>query len=207
MVFTHKDIDLGDVQQTPNLSGVCIMGRSNTVKKGEVVIRHSPLFVVLCVIFAILCVVAAVANVMSLLEGLASVGDALPRLVAAAFAIFGVPFFGFYALKPLAIVSAEGLSIPYGLKRKYEFISWHNIRKIEEVEQEVGIGASSTTVTHLGVFAWKSQDIKFVGSSKHSKKISKLLLGMKDAPDLIISTFTSGERKKIIAIMQSYRVK
>ncbi|MCL2223017.1 MAG: hypothetical protein FWC20_11610 [Oscillospiraceae bacterium] len=165
------------------------------VDNEQTVIRYPPLGIVL---FATSCAAFAVWGVYTLLVE----RDDVFLLVVAIGAIAFFGFGGAFALpkmarKPMAIVSAKGVTVP-GWRES--FVPWSNIREIKIVEQQV----HNAKIKYIGVFTRGFGDVAEKG--KTSESTGQRATVESETPDLqIVSYFSLVRREKIMDILQSYQ--
>lgn len=152
-------------------------------------------------------------------------GNVLMLLVCAAFAvigfwlikseehfwlgIFSIVFFGGGGLlfsilmmrKPIAVLSHEGITVPYGWGEN--FVAWENVDRFEIMEQRIRSRNTNQTVKCIGIFVHDSEGI--VGAGSLSKTLSKEVTGLDKVPDMTITlAFSFIKIEKVMKILQEH---
>ena len=131
-------------------------------------------------------------------------GDIVIRIIG----IVSIVFFGFGGLlylvfmswKPIAILSDEGITVPYGWRKS--FASWENINRIEIVEQKIVSEGGTHKQKYIGVFV--NDKTGLVGANARSQRITTAITGWDEVPGLVIVPSFSFEMEKIMEIIQEF---
>lgn len=123
--------------------------------------------------------------------------------------IISIIFFGFGGLlyvlfmawKPIAVISSEGIIVPYGWGKN--FVTWEKVSRFEVIEQTIRVKNTSQTNKYIGIFVTDTEGI--VGAGKFSKAISQMVTDWDEVPDLLINTSIPFiKTEKVMKILQEF---
>jgi hypothetical protein len=173
-------------------------------RKSQTVIRRSPFASILTTAFYLF---FAFLGGFVLHYGVSEGGvfAVIPAVIFISVGVYGFAIGIPKAWKPMFIVSTEGITIPAYYGRGTHFVPWHNVKKIEVMEQEIlGYGRFFSN-KYIGIFLRNTENIE--GFDKRAKlTLTNTETHKKETPDLVVSiSFSFVRVKTIIGALQKYR--